>query len=108
MINVKPVPTIMLLITFSLLAFLLAWVAFGGGCKEKVEANDLTYICAYCPHIGWFGDPNSCKDAAEARVSEPNELECKHEFTIDCAVGGCNDCLKCMYCGEDLFPKGGK
>ena len=57
----------------------------------------------------WLTDPNggiTISIASEIEVIEPNESECKHEFTIDCAVGGCNDCLKCMDCGEDLFPKG--
>lgn len=47
------------------------------GSKEKAEAESIT-ICDNCPHIGWFGEPNSCaafRLVNSKEVSEPNELE---------------------------------
>ena len=49
MINVKPVPAIALLIIFSL----LAWIAFGGGCKDKAEAVEPTQ---FEERINWDED----------------------------------------------------
>lgn len=55
--------------------FIVTWMLIIGlfvvGCKEKAEAEETT-ICDYCPHIGWFGKPNSCDKFREA-LEEPND-----------------------------------
>ena len=38
---------------------------------ESEPTPETVTICDYCPHIGWFGEPNSCESARKARLQEP-------------------------------------
>ena len=65
------------LIDIKLISIILLMIAFATGCKEKTESY---YICDNCPHIGWFGEPNSCEKFRAAQAAfddepEPNEPE---------------------------------
>jgi len=60
-----------------IISLILLGLAYCFGCKEKAEAEaESITICDNCPHIGWFGEPNSCEARRKADAleeSEPNE-----------------------------------
>lgn len=100
------------LIEITLITIILLLIAFAVGCKKKVETGGIT-ICDNCPHIGWFGEPNSCeaRRKADAEVKfddepEPNKPQCEHKNIKDSKVsstiyysdGSCD--WLCPDCGE--------